>query len=220
MNFLILESLEELRKENKKRNFDQTLDLIVNFKNFDPRRESLNTFISLPNIIKKKKICAFLENPSKAVDYVITSNELDKLSQKDIKKIAKEYDFFMANAKLMPKIASKFGKVLGASGKMPNPRIGGVLAQENSEMISLTVEKLSRITRIKSKEASIKIAVGKESMLNDKLLENIKVALKVIIENLPKKEHNIKSVLLKFTMSHPVKIKIKEEIKSKNKKRK
>ncbi|UZE93771.1 MAG: hypothetical protein IB618_03315 [Candidatus Pacearchaeota archaeon] len=205
MNFS--EELQELRKKSKKRNFDQTLDLIINLKNFDPRREALSIFVILPNISKKKNICAFLEHPSKTVDYVITKEDIDKISSKDVKKLVKEYDFFIANAKLMPKIASKFGKVLGSAGKMPDPKIGGVLAQETDETISSSIKKISSIVKIRLKEASIKIGIGKESMFDEDLVKNADVALETIIKALPKKEINVRSVLLKFTMSPPVKIK-------------
>ena len=205
MNFS--EALQKLREKNKERKFDQTLDLIINLKDFDPRRDKANTFIILPSIGKKKKICGFLENPSKTVDYVINKEDLDKISQKDIKKLTKEYDFFIANAKLMPKIASKFGKVLGLAGKMPDPKIGSVLMQENDEIISSITKKLSNIVKIRTKEASIKIGIGKESMSDSDLLKNADTSLKIIIKVLPKKELNIKSVLLKFTMSSPIKVK-------------
>jgi len=44
----IKKALVELRKE-KKRKFNQSVDLIVNLKNFDVRREALNTFIFIPH---------------------------------------------------------------------------------------------------------------------------------------------------------------------------
>lgn len=205
MNFS--ESIQELRKKNKKRNFNQTLDLIINLKDFDYRRETVNTFTVLPKIAKKRKICAFFENPSGIVDYVITKEDIDKIDPKDFKKLVRDFDFFIANAKLMPKIASKFGKILGTAGKMPNPKIGAVFTEESEENIKSIVEKLSGLIKIRTKEASIKVAVGKESMLDSELLKNIDLTLKTIIKALPKKELNIKSILLKFTMSPPVKVK-------------
>ena len=199
-------ALKKLRKKNKKRKFDQTLDLIINLKDFDLRKDSANTFVILPNINKRKKICAFLENSSKAVDYVITKNELERISQRDVKKMVKEYDFFISNAKLMPRIASKFGKILGTAGKMPNPKIGNVLAQVSEDILSSITKKLSNMTKIRTKESSIKVAIGKESMLDDSLIENAEAVLKAVTKVLPKKELNIKSILLKFTMSPTIKV--------------
>ena len=62
MEFLTL--IQQLRQQTEKRNFDQTFDLIINLKDFDVRRESLNTSLELPILPEKKKICAFLENKS------------------------------------------------------------------------------------------------------------------------------------------------------------
>lgn len=205
MNFS--EALKKLRKKNKERNFDQTLDLIINLRDFDPKRETINTFIILPNISKKKKICAFLENPSRAVDYVITKDDIKKIGPRDIKKLIREYDFFMANSKLMPEIASKFGKILGVAGKMPDPKIGGILTQEKEDVISAAVKKISSMIKIRAKEASIKIGIGKEGMSDDDLIKNAEIAFKTVVKALPKKELNIRSVLLKFTMSPPVRVK-------------
>jgi len=202
------ESLAELRKISKKRNFDQTVDLIINLKDFDPRKDSLNTFAILPHLNLNKKIAAFLENPSPQV-YSITKKDIEKITNADLKRLIKEYDFFIANAKLMPIIAQKFGKILGTSGKMPDPKMGGVLLQENEEIIKEVVERLSKTVKIKAKEPSLKIAIGKESMPDQKIIENANIVIKTVIEALPKRELNLRSIMLKFTMSKPVKIKLK-----------
>lgn len=204
MNFS--EALAELRTKAKRRKFDQTLDLIVNLKDFDIKRESLNTFVILPHLNVKKKVCAFLEKPSQKV-FTITKNDIEKITKGDIKKLTKEYDFFIANAKLMPLIASKFGKILGSAGKMPDPKLGCIIMHEDEKTISETVERFSRMLKIKAKETSIKIPIGKESMSDKELEENASAVVKAIVDALTKKEHNIKSIMLKFTMSPPIKVK-------------
>lgn len=203
------EALSELRKKSIKRKFDQTLDLIINLKNFDIKRESVSAVLTLPFVYKKKKIAAFLESSSAGAkaDYVISKTDIDKLKDKDIKKIAKNYDFFIANAKLMPLIAKKFGKTLGSVGKMPDPKIGAVLAQENVDAVTAVIQKLEKIMKVKAKEASIKIAIGKESMPDAELEKNASTTLKTVTAALPKGEQNIRNVILKFTMSTPIKVK-------------
>ncbi|MEM4703164.1 MAG: hypothetical protein QXP53_01635 [Candidatus Pacearchaeota archaeon] len=204
-----LEALRELREKTKKRNFDQTLDLIINLKDFDVKRESLSIVVPLPHPFKKKRIAAFLENPGdyEFLEKIITKTEMEKMTQKDIKKMAKKVDFFIANVKLMPAIASKFGKILGSLGKMPDPSLGCVIAQEDKETIKKALEKLNIVTKVKTKEPSIKIAIGKESMPNEDLIKNIDSVLKTVKEKLPKKEMNIKNVMLKFTMSKALEVK-------------
>ncbi len=202
-----LKILDELRKLNIKRKFDQTIDLIINLRDFDVKRENFNVLISLPNVFRKKRICAFFENANIIPTYTITKKEIDRLDEKSIREFAKSYDLFIAVAKLMPTIASKFGKTLGPIGKMPDPKIGAVLPNENEITVTNVVKKLSSSLRIKSKEASIKIAIGKESMSDEQIAENAQVIYNKVLEALPKKKENLKSVMLKFTMSKPLKVK-------------
>jgi large subunit ribosomal protein L1 len=202
-----LSTIKELRTINQKRKFDQTVDLIINLKDFDTRKEKVSALIMLPYIFKKKRICAFFENPSIIPTYTITKKEINRLDEKSIKEFAKDYDIFIAVAKLMPVIATKFGRTLGPMGKMPDPKMGAVLPNENDETIEDTIKKLSSSIKIKSKEASIKLSIGKESMPNEQIAENAKVVFNKLLETLPRKKDNVKSVMLKFTMSKPLKVK-------------
>ena len=207
MNFS--EALKELRK-GKKRNFDQTLDLIVNLRDLDLRRESLNTSAVLPFAPKKKKIAAFLENGSEKVDFVITKADIERMTADDIKKMISEYDFFLANAKLMPLIAMRFGKILGSAGKMPDPKLGCVLMQESEDAVASIVNKLSGTVKIKAKELSLKIAIGKESMPDEQLSQNADAVVSAVAAALPSNWQNIRSIMLKFTMTKPLKVKKNE----------
>jgi len=202
------EALEELRKSSEKRKFDQTLDLIVNLKNFDPQRETINTFVILPHPAKNKKIAAFLDTIKKSdsISLIITRENLDKINPKEMKKYAKENDFFIASAKLMPQVAAKFGKALGTTGKMPDPKIGSVLMQESDQLLKEIAEKLKKTVKIKSKERSLKIPLAKESMSDEQILENIDQTFKAVMNALPKKELNVRNVMLKFTMSKSIKV--------------
>src|SRR4030042_1007016 len=102
-------ALNELRKE-KERKFDQTLDLIINLQKFDVKKTPLNIFISVPHKVKDKKICAFLEIKNSNVD-TITKSEFKKYSdKKEVKKLARRYDFFISQASLMPLVATTFGR--------------------------------------------------------------------------------------------------------------
>ena len=202
------EALQTLRQKTEKRNFDQTLDLIINLKSFDIKREAFSAAISLPHPYKELKVCAFLENKGTYpfVTKVITKIEMDKVNLKDIKKIARQVDFFIANAKLMPSLASKFGKVLGSMGKMPDPSIGCVITTENGDVIKDSVDKLKKIVKVKTKDLSIKMPIGKESKSDDELIKNMETSFNIIFDKLPKKELNLKNVMIKFTMGHPVKV--------------
>jgi large subunit ribosomal protein L1 len=202
------EALEELRKSSEKRKFDQTLDLIVNLKSFDPQRESINTFVILPYPAKKKKVAAFLDTIKKsdAVSLILSKESIEQVTPKEMKKYAKEHDFFIASAKLMPLVAAKLGKILGSTGKMPDPKLGSVLMQEQESVLKEAVEKLEKTIKIKAKEKSLKIPLAKESMTDNQIIENLDKTFKTILTALPKKELNIRNVTIKFTMSKAIKV--------------
>ena len=200
-----LEAVKKLRETEKKVNFDQTIDLIINLKNFDVRREAFNMFISVPNKVKDKKIAGFFEKKSSFID-TITKDDFGKYKEKkDFKKLIKQYDFFIANAKLMPAIATAFGRLLGPAGKMPSPQLG-ILPVEDEKLIKGLIDKINSTIRIRVKESSIKIAIGKESLNDEQIVENATTIYNKILETLSKKKDNIKNVLIKFSMDKPVKV--------------
>lgn len=204
-----LEAIEKLRLDNqKKRNFDQTVDLIINLKEFDVKRDSFTTFVQLPNKIKEKKIAGFLEKDSKIIKVIKKDDFNGYKEKKDIKKLIKNYDFFIANAKLMPSIATNFGRFLGPAGKMPSPQLG-ILTNEDESSINEIVEKINSSVKIRVKEPSIKVGIGKESLKNEKIVENAIAVYKKIVDSLPKKIDNIKNVKIKFTMTKPVTVEVK-----------
>lgn len=208
MNKQALEkALAELRKE-KERKFDQTLDLIINLQKFDVKKTPLNLFLNVPYKVKDKKIGAFLETRNSSVD-TITPDEFKRYSdKKELKKLVKKYDFFMSQASLMPRVATAFGKVLGPAGKMPSPQMG-ILTSAGDKEIGNIKQKINNTIKVRIKEASIKLPVGKQSMKDQELIENILAIYNAVLKALPRQKENIKNIELKFTMTKPMKIKIR-----------
>jgi large subunit ribosomal protein L1 len=200
-------ALNELRKE-KVRKFNQTVDLIVNLQKFDARKENINFFVTVPHKIKEKNICAFLAVESKIMDTVTESDFRLYSDKKRLRNLEKKYDFFIAQASLMPKVATTFGRVLGPSGKMPSPQLG-IIPQGEDKLVQELKERIDHSIRIRSKEASIKIGVGKQSMKDEELIENIVSIYNTLLKNLSKGIDNVKNVEIKLTMSKPQKIKLK-----------
>ncbi len=203
-----LNALKKLRSTADKRGFEQSVDLIINLADIDLRKVPISVFFSFPYPIKQPKICAFLNNQSSAVDRSITKAEISNLTPKEIKALAKEFDFFIASAPLMGLIATTFGKTLGPLGKMPNPKFGGVIMVEEEANIKKAVEKFRKAANIKAKEPSIKVRVGKESMEDEKIVENAETVYNSVVAALPNNKENVRSVMVKLTMSKPEKLKL------------
>ena len=124
------------------------------------------------------------------------------------KKIAKNYDFFIAQPSTMPKVATTFGRVLGPLGKMPSPQLGIILNTDDKTINELK-EKINSSIKIRTKDASIKVPIGKQSMEDEKIIENVLAVYNSLLKNLSKGKENIKNIEIKFTMTKPKKIILK-----------
>jgi len=200
-------ALKELRKD-KERKFDQTVDLIINLQKFNLKKDNVNLFVNVPHKIKDKKIAGFFETKHPQIE-TITKDQFKKYGAKnELKKLVKKYDFFIAQASLMPKVATTFGRVLGPAGKMPSPQLG-ILMNINEKAISELKTKINNSLKIRAKEASIKLSAGKQSMSDEEIIENILTIYNAILKSLPRDKENIKNIELKFTMTKPQKIDIR-----------
>ena len=130
----------------------------------------------------------------------ITRDELKKMTKKEAKKIADEYDYFLGEASLMPDIGRILGPVLGPRGKMPKPFPPG------ANLKSL-IESGSKTFNINVKTPVIQGAIGSEDMKDEELTENIMSVLNFVESKLPKGKQQIKDVYVKLTMGSPAKVK-------------
>jgi large subunit ribosomal protein L1 len=202
----VKDALAELKK-SKERKFDQSIDLIINLKGIDLKRANIAAVLNIPHKVKEKKVCGFL---TKRSDLVKSIGEPDFKKYKDkalLRNLVNDFDFFIASASLMPKVATSFGKSLGPMGKMPSPQLG-ILTQENDEAIKIILEKISKAIKIRVKEPSVKVTIGKQSMKDEEVMKNIESIYKGVVNLLPTKKENVKSILLKLTMSKPVRVEI------------
>ena len=204
--FTVEKAVSELKK-SEERKFNQTIDLIVNLKKFDVKKTPLNFIITLPNKVKERKVCGFIESKSSIIDTIPKISFSKYKDKKQMKPLIKKYDFFISSAQNMPAVATSFGRVLGPAGKMPSPKLGIVLSDSEEEIKKL-VDKIKYIARIQPKEPSIKIPIGQIAMSDMEISENIHSAVASIINELPNKKENVRSIMIKLTMSRPIKLEI------------
>ena len=208
------ESVSKLHESNK-RNFKQTVDLVINLKGLDLKKpeHQIELFLQLPKYKgKKSKVCALVgpemgDQAKSIMDAFLLLPDFDRYAQekKLIRKLARENDFFVGQATLMPKIATSFGRVLGPKGKMPNPKSGCIVPPNAN--LKVVYEKLQSTVKISGKKAPIlQTTIGNEESKEEDLMENIKHIYNNVVNALPQGEHNIKSVFIKYTMGKPIKI--------------
>jgi len=209
----IARALGELRKNLTKRKFSQSIDLVVRLREVDLKKPEnrINETIPLPNPPEKAlKICVIasgdLGTRAKAAgaDMLVTRQDMDALSKdkKAARKLAQDYDFFIAEAPLMPLVGRSLGSFLGPRGKMPTP-------VPPSAAIDQIISNHRKMVRVRMREQPVlQCRVGTESMSDDKLVENIQAVVSRIEQKLERGFKNVGEILLKATMSKPVKISI------------
>ncbi len=201
---LKVEDIKKL-KENKK-GFSQTFDLVVNISNLDLKKPEnrIRERIKLPYKIKDREICFIVDSlVTKAKETgkkVLTKNELD-FDKKEGKKIAKEYDFFVVEATLMPIVAKSLGKYIGPRNKSLIP-ISPV-----TKDLSATIRDLEKTISVNLiKNPIIQVPIGTEKSKDEEIIENFNVTYDKLKESIEGKGGLIKSVYLKLTMSKPIKL--------------
>lgn len=210
----VLTALKKLRDEAKERKFTQSVDLIVNLKDLNLKNpdEQVEFFANIPNSFKTVKVCAIVggelaEDAKKVCDLALTQADLEKYKKDKVasKKLADEYDYFIAQANIMGLVAGTFGRVFGPRGKMPNPKAGCVVPPKGA--LAPLYDRLQKTVKISAKKFPVmQLTVGKMDMDDEKLAENILYFYDQIEHHLPKEKHNIRGALLKLTMSAPVKL--------------
>jgi len=201
----ILKAIEEVRKNSKKRNFSQTFDLIVSLKEFDVKKPE-NKFtedVILPHGKGEDAKIVVFSDTLKDIDCeVLTSADIEKYSKnkREARKLVKNTDFFFAEPKMMVLVGKVFGQYMGPRGKLPK-----VIAGD----ISKIVKDYKKAVRIRIKDAPvIQCAVGKESMKDEEIAENVEAVLKAIQAKLPRGIQNIRCIWLKLTMGKPIKVEV------------
>jgi len=209
----ILQAIKEIKGRSEKRNFVQSIDLIVNLRDIDLKRPE-NRFqerIELPYTVgRENKICVIatgemnLKAKKAGADLVIERRELEALAgnKKKQKELIKTYDFFIAEASLMPLIGRILGATLGPRGKMPSPLPPTANVTEQMEKHRKTI-----LIRLRSQPV-LQCRVGDEKMSDKEIAENVQEIMRRIEGKLKRGIKNIMSIYIKKTMGSPVKVKM------------
>ena len=207
----ISRALGELRKGITKKKFTQSIDLVVRLREVDLKKPEnrINEAIALPNPPEQAlKVCVIasgdLATRAKAAgaDMLVGRQEIDNLAKdkKGARKLAQQYDFFIAEAPLMPLVGRALGSFLGPRGKMPTP----VPPNAPIDQVILNHRKMVRVRM--REQPVLSCRVGTEAMPDEKLVENIQAVVSRIEQKLERGFKNIGEILVKGTMSKPVKI--------------
>lgn len=202
----VIEALEAA----KERNFLESVELAINLKDLnltDPKNR-INEEVPLPHgrgrPVKVAAICSgeMALKAKDSADLVVQVEDLEELAsdKRTAKRIAREHEFFVAEAPLMPVIGKRLGIYLGPRGKMPRPLPPG------SDPTPV-IENLRRVVRMRSKDRpTFHVPVGTREMTPEQLVQNINAVLNRLESRLERGMMNVRSIYVKTTMGPAVRI--------------
>jgi large subunit ribosomal protein L1 len=208
----ILDAVKSAKEKSEKRNFDQSVELIINLRDIDMKSSEgkLQEIVELPYAPEKQnKICVIasgelaLKARKANADLVIERAELEGFAGKkrELRKIANAYDFFIAEAPLMSLVGKILGPVLGPRGKMP------MAVPPTADIASLINKHRKTIVVRMRSQPILQCRVGSEKMKEEEIAENIQAVLRVIEGKLKRGMKNIKLAYIKTAMGKPVSLK-------------
>ncbi|MCL4406550.1 MAG: hypothetical protein M1573_02740 [Candidatus Parvarchaeota archaeon] len=208
-----MQAVKKAKEEaaSSKKKFVQSLDFIAILK---PRKTKndvpIDTITYLPNRASETKTCAFVDKDiitqvGNSFSKVVLKDDFAKYDKKAVKKLSKEYDYFFAEASIMPQVAAKFGKQLTALNKMPNPKSGTIIAPGAD--FSASAKKISSAVRINTKKNNaVLIKVGDEKTEDQKIVDNMTSLYSFLKSSLGNGENDIKRMYIKPTMGKKVQV--------------
>ncbi len=187
--------------------FDEGVDLAIRL-GVDPKKpdQMVRGTVVLPNGIGKKvRVLVFAKGPKEkeaqdaGADFVGAEDMIEKISQGWL-----DFDKAIATPDMMGTV-SKLGKILGPRGLMPNPKVGTVTFDVARAVKEI---KAGKVEFKVEKAGIVHVPVGKVSFGFDRLLENVRALLDVILRVKPPTSKGIylRSVTLSTTMGPGVKI--------------
>ncbi|MCX6650067.1 MAG: 50S ribosomal protein L1 [Methanomassiliicoccales archaeon] len=206
----IVTAVKKALEHSPKRNFKQTVDLSINLKDVDlsiPKNRIQEDIVLPHGRGKLIKVCVIgsgemLIKAKDVADRVVSVEELGTIAddKKQAKKMANEFEYFIAEAPLMPTIGKRLGIVLGPRGKMPKPIPPGA---DPKPMI----DNLRKSVSIRSKDnMTFHTVVGTTDMTPEDIADNIELIFKRIGLKLEKGTLNIRSAFVKTTMGPSEKV--------------
>ena len=210
----VVESVKTARENAKKRNFKQTFDLAINFKNLDIKKpeNKIKAEILLPKGLNKElTIGVFADVLIPQVRklsgiILIRKDELEglKRDKKKMKAIANKCHSFLSEAPLMPLVGKNLGPILAVRNKMPKP------VPPTLPNIEPLVKRSRNTIRVGIKGSpALHCKVGTEEMSDEDIADNAIAVINTVKAALPKGVSQVKNANIRLTMGKPAKFIVK-----------
>merc|ERR1712236_177429 len=189
--------------KDKPRKFQETVDLQIGLKNYDPQKDKrFSGTVKLRHIPRPKFTVCILgdqQHCDEATANGIACMDQEALkkmnkNKKLVKKLAKKYNVFMAFDTLIKQIPRILGPGLNKAGKFPT------MITHSDNMVAKVEELKATIKFQLKKVLCLAVAVGNVSMGADDLTANIGLAINFLVSLLKKNWQNVRSLYIKSSM--------------------
>jgi large subunit ribosomal protein L1 len=196
-----------LVKQLKSSKFDESVEVHIrtglNVRHAD---EQLRGTIALPHGLGKNvKVAVFAQGDKQqeAIDAGADHVGAEDLARQ-IEEGFDDFDVAIATPDLMP-VVGRLGRILGPSGKMPNPKVGTVTMDVKK---AVEESKAGKVEYRTDRTAIVHLVIGKASFDEQRLLENYAAVVEEIMRAKPSaaKGKYIHSITLASTMGPGVKV--------------
>ena len=210
-NAQVAEAIAELRQKMKQRKFTETIELQIGLKDYDPQKDKrfVGT-VRLPNNPRPNlKICIIADEKHKdevlkyKVDVDVVDLEYLKKFNKEkklVKNWAKKYSLLLASDTVLKKVPVVVGPILNRINMFPQ------VVSHNEALLTKVEDVRSSVKFQLKKVTCLASAVGNATMTDEELRTNIMMSLNFLVSLLKKGWHNLKSVIIKSTMSTAIKL--------------
>jgi large subunit ribosomal protein L1 len=197
----------KLVKDLKRAKFDESVEVHVrtglNVRHAD---EQLRGTIALPHGLGKEVKVAVFAKGDKAKEAEEAGADVvgaDDLAAR-IQDGWMDFDVAIATPDMMP-VVGRLGRILGPSGKMPNPKVGTVTMDVAK---AVTESKSGKVEYRTDRTAIVHMTVGKTSFSDEQLLDNYRAVMEEIMRAKPSaaKGKYIRTVTMASTMGPGIKV--------------
>merc|ERR1711896_85666 len=195
--------------KEKPRKFVETIELQIGLKDYDTQRDKrFAGTVKLPHVPRMRlKVCILgdavhceqaqnLGLPFRSVDDLKKLNKNKKL----VKKLALQYDAFLASQVLIPQIPRLLGPGLNKAGKFPT------LVTHSDNLEAKINDIKSQVKFQLKKVLCMGVAVANVDMNPDEVRQNLVMAINFLVSLLKKNWNNVKTLYIKSTMGKPYRI--------------
>ena len=202
-----IEEAVALVKKTSNVKFDASVDVVFKL-GLDTRHadQQLRGAIVLPHGTGKTKKVLVVTQGAKVEEAKAAGADVvgGKEILEDIQKGWLDFEVMIATPDMMAELG-KLGRILGPKGLMPNPKTGTV-TMDVAKAVQET--KAGKVTYRTDKDGNVHMPIGRVSIDDEKLAENLKVIYDLLVKSKPSsaKGTYMKNVVISTTMGPSVKV--------------